>query len=277
MMTYLIQLGHGLSIALEIAILTLIIYAGLRFVRGTRSATILTGSTILLASLTLMAKFFDMEVISWLAERVLALLPFAALIIFQPEIRRALAQIGLLRNAFWKPSEREQQLIVKLLVETVSDFSERRIGALIAIECRVGLRTIIETGTQLNAKMSQELLSTIFHPNTPLHDGGVVLHEDQIVAAGCIFPLTQSEPSKTLGTRHRAAIGLSEETDAVVIIVSEETGRISLARYGRIAIGISQEKLERHLIKYLLEKDTRDLAETSFLRTQVSEDMFSEE
>jgi diadenylate cyclase len=142
------------------------------------------------------------------------------------------------------------------MIEGIADASfflaRHRIGGLMAIQGKIGIRAFLETGTAINAPLSAELLSTIFFPNTPLHDGGVIIAGDRILAAGCIFPLTQSaEFSKTLGTRHRAGVGITEETDAIAVIVSEETGTVSLACRGRLVRDVDRDRLERHLRNYL--------------------------
>jgi diadenylate cyclase len=144
---------------------------------------------------------------------------------------------------------------VNTLVDATYFLADRRIGALIAIEQSIGLRSYAETGTPVEATVSAKLLSSVFFPNTPLHDGGVIIRRDQLVAAGCIFPLSQSpELGMTLGTRHRAGVGLCEETDAVVIVVSEESGAVSLARSGRLTRGVARERFKRHLTNYLVKK-----------------------
>lgn len=267
-----------LSIALEIAILAAMIYAGLRFIRRTRSATILAGITILLTFLSLISHLFRMEVLGLLMLYVWKNLPLAVIIIFSPEIRRGLGQIGLLRRSFMQVSEDERRQLIRILTETVAEFSRKRTGALVALERSVGLRNIVETGIPLNARLSKEVLATIFHPNTPLHDGGVVIHGTTIVAAGCIFPLTQAElPDPQLGTRHRAGIGLSEETDSIVIIVSEETGRITLACQGKFKVGCSPKALEAQLDRLLLRADGGSGPAPLFLRQPVSDELFDEE
>jgi diadenylate cyclase len=204
----------------------------------------------------LVSTFLGMEVIEWILLKVWAFLFLTVLIILQPELRRAFAEIGsqpsLLRTHSGEKREKE---IISVLLDATTYLAAHRIGALVAIEQEIGLRPYVETGTYINAPVSSELLSTIFFPNTPLHDGGVILREGSIVAAGCIFPLTQSaELSKSIGTRHRAGVGLTEETDALVIIVSEESGAVSFARGGRLIRGISRERLERHLMNYLVKK-----------------------
>ncbi len=180
----------------------------------------------------------------------------AFLVIFQPEIRRVLAKLG--RQPMWKSSGMaSQKNLVEPIMQTVQILSQRKIGALIAIEREIGTRALQDTGIKINSAMSSELLSTIFFPHTPLHDGGVIISGDRICAAGCLFPLSQkTELSKTLGTRHRAAIGITEETDAVVVVISEETGAVSVAYNGRLRRGLKEDRLRRVLHSMLRRERT---------------------
>ena len=172
------------------------------------------------------------------------------LIIFQPEIRHALAELGR-SPRFYSPAVKRN--VVDQIVQAVSFLAERRIGGLIAIERKTGTRSVQETGIKLDSNVEWGLLSSIFFPHAPLHDGGVIIAGGRIVAAGCLFPLTdKSELSKMLGTRHRAAIGLAEETDAVVVVVSEESGTVSLAFRGRLSQDVEIDRLRRFLSKILL-------------------------
>jgi diadenylate cyclase len=176
-------------------------------------------------------------------------LAIAFVIIFQPEIRRALAELGK-QHVFTTARERT---LVDQIVQAINLLAERKIGALIAVEREIGTRVTQETGTKIDSLVTPELLASIFYPHTPLHDGGLIIKEDRIVAAGCLFPLSQREElSKSLGTRHRAAIGMTEETDSIVIIVSEETGTISVAYKGRLSRGLDEERLRRVLSAVLL-------------------------
>lgn len=230
---------------LEILLLAAIIYYFLLLFRGTRGAAVFTGLVLCLIGVGAMTWFFQLDVINWIMGRMLAFLAIAVLVIFQPELRRALAQIGsqpLFTNAG------ERGALIDVLAETARTLSQKRFGALIAIERDIGFRGMQETGIALDAQASTELLTTIFHANTPLHDGGVVLRGDRVVAAGCIFPISpQTGLSTQFGMRHRAAIGLTEETDAVVIIVSEETGMISVAQRGQLLQDFDLESLRRFL------------------------------
>ncbi|HEY8240059.1 MAG TPA: diadenylate cyclase CdaA, partial [Kiritimatiellia bacterium] len=182
--------------------------------------------------------------LTWILQRFSVYVAVALLIIFQPEIRRALAELGK-QHMFSSEAERP---VVDNIVKTVTALAERKIGALIALEREVTTKAIQETGTPIDSLVTPELLSSIFYPHTPLHDGGVIIKDDRVVAAGCLFPLSQREElSKSLGTRHRAAIGLSDETDAIVLVVSEETGALSVAFKGRLRRVQDEQRLRRIL------------------------------
>ncbi len=229
----------------EILLLTAVIYYLLVLVRGTRGAAVLTGFVTALVAIVAVTHIFQLEVINWILSRVLALLAVAALVIFQPELRKALAQLG--SQQFFGSGSQSGQLI-DVLVETAVALSQKRFGALLAVERDVGFRGIVETGVRIDAPATKELLLTIFFPNTPLHDGGVVLRGDRILAAGCIFPLTQREGlAVNVGMRHRAAIGLTEETDAILVVVSEETGQISVAQRGHLVQDMDEAGLRAFL------------------------------
>jgi len=229
----------------EIALLTAFFYYMFVLFRGTRGAAVLTGFVIVLLAIVGVTQIFQLDVINWIFSRVLAFLAIAVLVIFQPELRRALAEVGS-RQFFWTPKQRGQ--MIDVLVETARSLSQKRCGGLMAVEREIGFRGVIETGVPIDAKATPELLTTIFFPNTPLHDGGVVLRGDEIVAAACVFPLTQRKGlSASTGMRHRAAMGLTEETDAVVVVVSEETGDISVSHRGLLVQGLDVDGLSAFL------------------------------
>jgi len=230
---------------MEILLLAAVIYYFLLLFRGTRGAAVFTGFVITLLLLTGLTRIFELDVINWILSRVLGFLAIAVLVIFQPELRRALAQLG--SQQFFSTSKQRVELI-DVLVETAQMLSLKKHGALIALEREIGFRGLQEAGVVLDSKVTTELLMTIFFPNTPLHDGGVVIRGDRLVAAGCIFPLTQQQGlAITVGMRHRAAIGLSEETDAIVLAVSEENGTISVAQRGHIVQGLDADGLRSFL------------------------------
>ncbi len=236
--------------AFEILLLAAVIYYFLLLFRGTRGAAVFTGFVIALLVVVGLTRIFELDVMNWILSRMLAFMAIAVLVIFQPELRRALAQLG--SQQFFSSSQQRGQLI-DVLVETAHSLSQKRCGALMAVEREIGFRGMTETGVPVDAKATTELLTTIFFPNTPLHDGGVVLRGDRVVAAACVFPLTQQQQglSTSVGMRHRAAIGLSEETDAVVIAVSEETGTISVAHRGHLIQGLDADGLRAFLASTL--------------------------
>jgi len=229
---------------LEILFIWFLLYSLLRFFQGTRAIQVMMG-LIILAALFNIAKWFDLHTINWVLTKLFAVGVVAILIIFQPELRRALARIGqnTFRTAFLKKGGTVDEVI-----QACQHMSRHRVGALIAIEREVGLKNYIESGIALDAKVSAELIITLFAPNTPTHDGGVIIVGDRIASCGSLFPLTQkADLNWALGTRHRAAIGLTEESDAVGVIVSEETGAISVAVHGKLTRDLDSEELKRVL------------------------------
>lgn len=236
--------------ALEIFILSIFVYFILRFVRGTRGARVLMGLVTLLILMTLIGEIFELTAISWLLDHFFSFMVVALVVIFQPELRRALAEVGTQPLFFTTTHERQ---MVDMLVKGVMALSSRKVGALIAVEREIGLRGIGETGAVLDARVSTELLDQIFFPNSPLHDGGVIIQSGRVIAAACIFPLTQRiDLPKSVGTRHRAALGLTEETDAVVVVVSEETGNVSVACKGDLHQHLDRDALHALLTKLLV-------------------------
>ncbi len=242
-----------IQFVIQIGLLTVVIYTALLFLKGTRAEPIMIGIVTTILSGWLLSQMFGLEVIEWILAKLPALMVFAILIIFQPELRRAFAEIGINPHRL-RRSDPTGARTINALVEASYQLAAKHIGGLIAIEQDIGMRSYTEAGVKINAPLSSELLVTIFYPNTPLHDGGVVIKNGIILSAACFFPLTQTNLSRTLGTRHRAAIGITEETDAVVIIVSEEDGSVSLAHKGRLVRDIEKERLERHLTNYLVKK-----------------------
>jgi diadenylate cyclase len=238
--------------SLEILILTVGIYYAFQFLRGTRGAPIVTGFLAVLLALTLTTRVLDLQVLNALLSQFFAVLAVAIVIIFQPEIRRMLAEVGnlpLFSNA------REQRENLEIIVETVDRLAPVRIGALIAIEQSIQLTDVVESGIRVDCEATPEMLETIFFPNNAIHDGGVIIRGDRILQAACIFPLTQrNDLDRSLGTRHRAAIGLSEETDAIVVVVSEETGRVSYAHKGHLERRVTVEQLRAFLTQVMVRR-----------------------
>lgn len=228
---------------LEILVLWGVIYWTLVLIQGTRAVQVLRGLVVVLLFFFLTQQL-GLHALSWALAKLLAIGVIAFLIIFQPELRRGLAQLG--RGRFIGMILREE--VIGEIVEAAGGLSRRRVGMLIAIERQVGLKLYVDGGVTVDGRVSNELLQTIFTPHAPLHDGGVVIQNDHIASCGSLFPLTQNtQVSKTLGTRHRAALGLSEETDAICVVVSEETGQISVAAEGRLELGLSPTQLHERL------------------------------
>lgn len=235
----------GFGGVVEILVLACGFYFLLLFFRETRSIKVFLGLLVVLLILIVVTRLFHIYALNWLLRRLSVYLAMALLILFQPEIRRALAEIG--RQPFLAAPV-ESRGYVDSIVEAVMLLAERRIGALIAIERTESTKAIQDTGVKLDARVNADLLATIFFPHTPLHDGGVIISENRIVAAGCLFPLCQRpELSRGLGTRHRAAMGLTEETDAIAIVVSEETGTVSISTRGRLSRDFDEDRLRKFL------------------------------
>jgi len=221
----------------------MVIYHVLLFFEGTRAIQVLRGIIILLVAFFLFQKL-NLEILNWLLTKLFAISVIAILVIFHPEIRRGLAQLG--QRHLFGTALREEELdyILKEIGRAVENLSKDKIGALIAIEKNEPLTAYIESGVSIDARVSADLIQAIFTPNNPLHDGGLVIQQGRVIAAGCLFPLTQSqELSRIFGTRHRAALGLSDETDAVIIIVSEERQDVSLVHKGKLYKDLGREEL----------------------------------
>jgi diadenylate cyclase len=239
---------------IEILILTAMMYFIFRLFKGTRGSAILSGLIVLFVILTAITSLSHLDVLNWLLSKLMLYISLAIVVIFQPEIRRVLARLG--RQPWRNNGMSSQMSLVDPIMQAVMLLSKRKIGALIAIEREIGTRSIQDTGTKMQSAVSTELLATIFFPHTPLHDGGVIISGDRICAAGCLFPLSQKEDLTKLGTRHRAAIGITEETDAIVVVVSEETGSVSIAYNGKIRRGLEEERLRRMLSSMLRRERT---------------------
>lgn len=244
-----------IRIAVDIAVVAFVLYRFIILIRGTRAIQLIKGLVVLFAA-SFLARILKLSTIDWILEQVRLALVVALPIVFQPELRRALEQLG--RGKFFaRPlaflGEEDMSRLISELVRAIQILVKLRYGALIVIERETGVNDYIETGVSLDSVVSAELLINIFVPNTPLHDGAAVIRGDRIVAAGCFLPLSDSPYlNKQLGTRHRAALGISENSDAVAIVVSEETGTVSLAQDGK-------------LVRFLDEKKLREMLEESFV------------
>jgi diadenylate cyclase len=221
---------------LDVVLVTVVIYAALRLFRGTQAIQLLRGVLIVAVFVALLSLVADLPAFNWLLRNSVPMVLVAIPVIFQPELRRALERLGRSSPLLNRRGDTTRvQAVINEVVKAVDSLAQRRTGALIVFHGVTGLGNVIERGVRIDGEVSSELLSTIFFPNTPLHDGAVIVQGDRVVAASCVLPLTDREITDSqMGTRHRAAIGVSEQSDALVVVVSEETGRISVARNGRI-------------------------------------------
>jgi diadenylate cyclase len=240
------------QVLIELTIIWFIVYLAVRFIQGTRAAAALKGMFLLLLVGTLTIRIVgtheSFQRLAFLYDNLLAIFAIALVVIFQPELRRALTRIG--EAPLFRRSYQPQTVTVDAVTEAASFLSKAKFGGLIVLERQTPLKSLIEGATILNAQVSAELLKTIFFPSTALHDLAVVIRGETITAAGVQLPLAEPQdmPDPTLGSRHRAAVGLTQETDAVVVVVSEETGTISLAERGRLTRGLSPEELRGLLV-----------------------------
>ena len=254
--------------ALEILILAVGVYYALRFVRGTRGAPVVWGFFVVLLSLVVVSYLLKLRVLQYFLGGFSAFFVLAVLVIFQPELRRMLAELG---NLPLFGTAHEQRENIEVIIQTVERLADVRIGALIAVEQSIQLQRAVESGIAVDCEATPEMLETIFFPNNAIHDGGVIIKGDRIAFAACIFPLTQRQDlNKSLGTRHRAAIGLSEETDALVVVVSEETGAVSYAYKGQLMRGITLEELRAFLTSVLV-RPSRSRSWLSWLRSRIQD------
>lgn len=233
---------------IDILIVSFVFYQILKFVKGTRAIQMIVGLSFVLL-FALVANMWQLQGLKWIVDGVKTIWIVAFVIVFQPEIRRALTNIGRTRLVRFFLKETQEETIEEL-VKAAQTLSERGLGAIVVIKRRVGLKGYLETGKEIEAKISSDLLVTIFSPYSPLHDGAAVIDGDMIIGAGCILPLSLN-PSLdiSVGTRHRAALGITEESDAVVIVVSQETREISFSQKGRLLRGLDTASLQRNLEK----------------------------
>ncbi len=236
---------------LDVALVALVIYNLLLLIRGTRAVQMLLGILFVAAAYGV-ADFAGLKTLRDILAAFILVLPIAIIVLFQQEIRLALASFG--RNPLWGlGAHRKVESTINEVVLAATTLAERRIGALIVIQRLEGLRNYIENGVALDANVTYDLLINLFTPDTPLHDGAVIIQQDRIAAAACFLPLTLNpELSKEFGSRHRAALGISEETDALAIVVSEENGRVSMAMYGELIRDLDGKTLRNFLYKYLI-------------------------
>lgn len=255
------ELGNFLAAtwtsAVEILILAAVLYFAYKNLHRTYGARILIGLALLFLTLTLVSQFLNLIVIGWILRSLSVFLALALVVIFQPELRRALTDLG--SHPFFG-SGFEKRETIEEISDTVFELAGKGFGALLAIERDISLKPFVETGVMLDSQYSKELVLTLFQPKTVLHDGGAIVRKDRIVAAACIFPLTQREDlDRNLGLRHRAALGLTEESDAVAIVVSEETGQISVCHGGSLERNLNLDQFRASLTRLLInEPDQTD-------------------
>jgi diadenylate cyclase len=239
---------------LDILVVSILVYEILKLIRGTRAVHMALGGTLLVA-LFYGSRWGHLQTVTWLVRNMVGYIVFAVIVLFQSDIRRALAHFG--RAPFFRyfaKAESAAESIEELVVAT-SMLSAQRIGAIIAIERQIGLRNYIEGGIRLDAVLTYDLLLSVFQPLSPLHDGAVIVQDDRVAAAACFLPLTVNPRlSKQLGSRHRAAIGLTEENDSVAIVVSEETGDVSIVVDGEIERGLDSDELRRRVRSLVLQR-----------------------
>ncbi|WP_442602762.1 diadenylate cyclase CdaA [Paenibacillus sp. KN14-4R] len=249
----------GIKDVIDILIVTYVVYKLIMLVRGTRAIQFMKGIIVVVVAWALSSKF-QLTTLQWMMKQMIDTGLIAIIILFQPELRRALEQIGRgkLFARTYNGEDHEMNQRIGEVMKALNILAKREIGALIVFEKETGLSEYMESGTMLESKISSELLVNIFTPNTPLHDGAVIIRGNQLVAAACYLPLSENPfISKELGTRHRASIGMSEVSDALCVTVSEETGQISLAMNGQIVRGITEESLITKLFDELRPKKTK--------------------
>lgn len=240
---------------LEILLITCIFYWLFIFIRGTRAVQGLKVLAFLIIA-SFATNLLQLYTIDWILKSLWTILPLAFVILFQPELRRLVGEID--KNYILKKLFKSENSLIPEIVKTVKELSREHLGALIVLKQNITLKNYVETGIKIDAKVSYELLKTIFTPTSPLHDGAVIIQGDRIVAASCVLPLTQnSDITIPFGTRHRAALGLSEETDALIIVVSEETGSISAALDGKMRSNLEEEELTQMLTIYKAKETER--------------------
>jgi diadenylate cyclase len=247
---------------LDIALTALLIYGLLSLIRGTRAVRLLIGVTILYG-IYVLAQLLGMQLLQQILQAGAVVGLLALVVVFQPELRRALERIGRVGSLGWlfAPGyRREFERVSRVIAQAASSLSSQKTGALIVIERETGLEDMAEAGVRVDAALSAELMETIFTPRSPLHDGAVIVRHDRVVSAGVVLPLSETSTYRErYGTRHRAALGLTEQTDSLAIVVSEETGTISLVERGRIVRNLDEERLRRGLME-LLEHNTLSAA-----------------
>jgi len=241
---------------LDVVLVAFVLYKLYFLIKDTRAVALLKGLVVLLFA-TLVSKWLGLNVVNWLLQKSMTVVLVALPVVFQPELRRALEQLG--RGKIFSKTgfmnEEEAETLLAEVTRAVTSLSKNKIGALLVFERAIGLNDYIDTGMKIDGLVSSEFLTNIFIPNTPMHDGAVIIRGNRVMAAGCLLPLTEDRTlNKELGTRHRAAIGMTEQTDSVVVVVSEETGTISYVYGGRMTRYLDSETLKAKLRPFLVNK-----------------------
>ena len=255
----------------DILIVAVMVYLLMRAIRGTRAGQLLRGIAVAAAIYALSA-IFHLNTVNYILNAIVQVALFAIIVIFQPELRKLLEQMGRLKFLHYlgfslEASPEDTEEVVRNIAAAAADMAESRTGALIVIERGTRLGEYMNSGTPLDANVTAELLKNIFVPNTPLHDGAVIIRDNKIITAGCVLPLTaNTNLSSELGTRHRAALGLSETSDAVIVVVSEETGKISIAVNGSLTRNLNEASLSKALTKLLASEQKNDTLKRIKLR-----------
>jgi diadenylate cyclase len=252
---------------IDILVVSVLIYESLKLIRGTRAAQMALGSAFVLV-LFLLSRRFPLQTVNWLIRNVFVYAGFAAIVLFQSDIRRALSHLG--RSPFFRAVAGSKQAAetIEEVLTAAGLLAQQQIGALIVLEREIGLRNYVESGIPLNADVSYDLITTIFQPGAPMHDGAVIIQEDRIAAAACFLPLTVSPKfDRDFGTRHRAGIGVTEESDAIAVVISEERGEVSLAYDGKIERGLTPERLRARLHELVLHRGKKRSAGTAAERS----------
>ena len=247
---------------IEILLLATCIYQIYRAFRSTRGAQILVGLGTILIFLTLVSAVFRFEVIQWIITRAAAILAFALIVIFQPELRNGLARLG--SNQLFSFSNKRRLAFIERFADAVINLSKKRIGALFAIQRGISLKEHLDSGVVLDAQFSPELAMAVFYPKAPLHDGGMIIADDRVAGTACVFPVTEKQMTdRSIGLRHRAAIGLTERTDAVAVVVSEETGAISICINGVLQRNLSEKQFREKISEIFFSANSSNETETA--------------
>lgn len=247
---------------IEILLLATCIYQIYRAFRSTRGAQILVGLGTILIFLTLVSAVFRFEVIQWIITRAAAILAFALIVIFQPELRNGLARLG--SNQLFSFSNKRRLAFIERFADAVINLSKKRIGALFAIQRGISLKEHLDSGVVLDAQFSPELAMAVFYPKAPLHDGGMIIADDRVAGTACVFPVTEKQMAdRSVGLRHRAAIGLTERTDAVAVVVSEETGAISICINGVLQRNLSEKQFREKISEIFFSANSSNETETA--------------